>query len=492
MKYSVKLLGLSVYILFIAILLCTSCKENTLISSKLSPANDTALIKSFTLHCITHTYYDDTVLTNNGNYSGIAMNQAVGNMVDPFFGTMSAATFFQIAPNSPGYDPFADTSVIGIDSAVLVLPYAGFTYGDTTNQNITQTYQVYYMSDTLGYYSNYYPFSNKSIDVLNPLSGPVTVNTYHLMDSFAITGKDHSGLRIRLSDHFITLLKNTLATTYTATDPSSSFISSFGGICVRPADTRVMTASMPYFRLDGADAYSTAGVILYYRARSSGIIDTLTQQYSYNTQICTHFNSIAKSFNDYSLNALIHSYNANDSVIALQNQPGPGIDVKIFGINSLPAGVIINKAELQLTMLPGHNPTSPVIGPDSLGPPWKLYATGISVANGTNGIYPNYAYTRNLNYLVADQYPTTSTTPLSILDGYLHQFIVGGNTLNTFTVDIPRELMQAIAQKSDTIHLHINGTTDYFGAYHLVAGGGNYPDSNYQAKFKVVYSRLNY
>jgi hypothetical protein len=50
--------------------------------------------------------------------------------------------------------------------------------------------------------------------------------------------------------------------------------------------------------------------------------------------------------------------------------------------------------------------------------------------------------------------------------------------------------MQAIAMKSDTIHLQINGTSDYYGAFHMVAGGGSYPDSNYRAKFKVVYSQL--
>ena len=51
--------------------------------------------------------------------------------------------------------------------------------------------------------------------------------------------------------------------------------------------------------------------------------------------------------------------------------------------------------------------------------------------------------------------------------------------------------MASIFAKNDTIHLHINGTEDFYGAFHMVAGGGNYPDSNYRAKIKIVYSKLN-
>ena len=449
-----------------------------------------------TLQVITHTYFDDTVQTDL-NYNGLPAYQAVGNMSDPFFGTMTASTFFQIVPGSPGYDPWLDASItnLTIDSAVMVLPYTygSLVYGDTSNQNLTQTYQVFYMLDTMGYYSIYYSFSNKAIDALNPISDPVTINTYHLMDSSNISGVDHAGLRIHLNNYFIGILKLALANSYAASDPSASFLTAFNGICVRPSDSREMSLSMPYFVLNGVDQYSTAGVILYYHYYSSttGTYDTVTQLYEYNNEICTHFNQINKSYSRYPVNALINSGSKNDSIIALQNQPGASFDVKVYGINAIPKGVVINKAELQFTMLGGqYNPPNPILGPDSLGPPTRLYPTAFSIGNGKGGVYPDSATAANQIYLVADRYPVTSTTPLEVMDGYLHTF--PGTSNNVFTVDIPRELMQAIVEGSDSLHFHINGTQDFYGAFHLVAAGGGYSDSTLRAKFVITYSKLSH
>jgi len=80
-----------------------------------------------------------------------------------------------------------------------------------------------------------------------------------------------------------------------------------------------------------------------------------------------------------------------------------------------------------------------------------------------------------------------------MMDGYMHN--LNGATANTFTVNIPREVMQSIAAKNDTIHLHIAGSSDFYGAYHMVAGGGSYgrngtSDTTYRAKFVVSYSQL--
>lgn len=471
-------------------ILVAACRENTLISSKLSPSNDTAQIKQLVLSCITHTYFDDTVMTNV-NYSGIPVYEAIGNMYDPFFGTMTGSTFFQITPGSPGYDPFIDSTVT-IDSCVLVVPftYGCLLYGDTSNQNLTQTYQAFYMTDSMGYYSNYYSFTNKAVDERNPITAPFTVNMYHLQDSDNVAGADHASMRIRLNTYFTELLNVALANSYNAADPSAAFISAFNGICVRPADTRSVSNVIPYFELDGIDEYSSAGVLLYYHTKGSTITDTLIQQYSYNYAVCTHFNQITKSYSRYPINALLHSTAANDSIVALQNQPGASIDVKIYGINSIPKGVVINKAELQFTMLPQYNPMAPIYGPDTLGPPIKLYPNGLSIGNGMGGVYPDSATALNQLYLVADRYPTTSLTPLTMMDGYLHQFPVTNNYV--YTVDLPREVMQAIAMKSDSIHLHINGSQDFYGAFHLVVGGGSLSDSTSRAKFVVTYSKLSH
>ena len=75
--------------------------------------------------------------------------------------------------------------------------------------------------------------------------------------------------------------------------------------------------------------------------------------------------------------------------------------------------------------------------------------------------------------------------------GIMHPFTSG----STFTIDMPREFIASVAAGNDTLHYHISGTTDFYGAFHMVAGGGNYgapgtSDTIYNAKVIIVYSKL--
>jgi hypothetical protein len=156
--------------------------------------------------------------------------------------------------------------------------------------------------------------------------------------------------------------------------------------------------------------------------------------------------------------------------------------VIIPGISKLPAG-IINKAELQLTLLPGYGNKIGVNGDSILLAPERLNPTGVA-----NTTYPT-GVGAGLLYNIADLYPLYSSTPINVIDGTLYN-PYPGTSLAKFTVNVPREVMASIAAKNDTIHLHLDGTQDYYGAFHMVAGGGSYPDSNYRAKLFVVYSKL--
>ena len=76
------------------------------------------------------------------------------------------------------------------------------------------------------------------------------------------------------------------------------------------------------------------------------------------------------------------------------------------------------------------------------------------------------------------------------MDGFFHYFTYGSTTLSTYTINIPREVMTSIAANNDTLHLHISGTEDFYGAFKLVAAGGSYSNPLYQPKLIVVYSNL--
>ena len=466
------------------------CKENTILNSKISPAGNQVGVYSVSLPCITHTYYDDSTITST-NIGGLAVYQGVGVYNDPFFGTMTGSTYFQVIPTDfgPAILAAADSNVI--DSAVLILPYSGFTYGDTVNESTTQTYQAFYMLDTMGLNSIYYNYSTKPIDINHPLSDPTTINVYHLRDSVGlhpnVLPQNYPGLRIKLKLPAITkLLLNAQAAT-TSTNPSQDFLNNFNGICVRVADSRHSATAIPYFQLDGSSIYSQAGILVYYHV-SNVVGDTgLIEPYYFNTGCCAHFNNITKSFNHSPVNALLHSTAANDSIIALQNQPGASFDVVVPGIKSLPKGVI-NKAELRFSVLSYSNPNGALL-------PERLYPLGIG-----NGIYPT-GISEGLAYTLSDRYPLTSVTPLIVMDGYLHPVSYTDSithtttTIQTFTMDLPREVINSIAAGNDVLHLHINGTEDFYGAFHLVAAGGSYGNSNtndtlYRPKLFVVYSKL--
>ena len=463
--------------LFVAVailsVIFSACRERTLISSAVSPSSDTAGVTTMELGCITHTYYDNSAITST-NLSEISSYQAVGQATDPFFGTMTGATFFQVAPSQSG---FTFTANLVADSAILVLPYGNLVYGDTADRSATQSYQVFYMTDTLGYFTTYYASDNKGIDQLHPLSEPYTVNVYHLKDSVYATGRNHSALHIPLKlVPFLSRLNPALAAGYLSSDPTAGFVKAFNGLCVRPADTRNSSGALPYFVLNGSSDWQQAEVLVFYHDTAAPTVaDSIS--FTYATGSCAHFNSVNKSFSRYPVNNLIHSPQANDSVVALQNQPGAGIDVKIYGINSIPPGVVINKAQLQLTLLPNYTLT------DYAGPE-RVYPVGIG-----NGTYPA-GTAAGLTYLLQDQLPVWSPSTFNIIDGAVHTDV--HPNMFTYTVGLPREVISSIAAKNDTIHLHLNGTQDYYGAFRMIAAGGNYSNPAYRAKLIVVYSSLKH
>jgi len=453
----------------------SGCKEGSLINAKVSPSDTTLGVFTTELSCITHTYYDDTAIT--GLYiSGLPVYQGAGQITDPFFGVMTGSTYFQVVPDQPTTAVYDNST---IDSAALILPYTGFSYGDTSDHSLTQSYQAFFLNEDIAPGSLYYSYTTKEVDNGTPLSDPVTVNLYHLRDSLSVNNKNFApGLRIKLK--LPVLLNRLIPALIDATNntgsPYTAFNSAFKGVAVKIANTLQSTKAYPFFRLDGKADYSRAGIIVYYHANGS-TSDTATQSYFFDGTSCGFFNNVTKSYGHSPVKALLSSTQSNDSIIALQNQPGACLDIVIPGIKSLPAGVI-NKAQLQLTLLPGYTD----VKYDAVA---RMYPRRVnsatyplgSVAGATEDIY--------------DRYPKASLSPFLIMDGQLHSIDRNGTTVQAYTIGIPRELMSSINAKNDTLHLRITGTQDYVGAFRAVLGGGNHPNPLYKAKLLIVYSKLN-
>jgi hypothetical protein len=453
-----------------------SCRENTLINSSISPSNSAIGVFDTSLGCITHTFFDDSIITSaNFDGTGLSVYQALGKMTDPLFGEMTASIFMQVTPVN-----FTNAMYTGatIDSVFLVLPYSGFTFGDSTNTTLTQTYQAFYMQDTMSNLAPYYSYSSKSVDESNPLSDPTTVNLYHLKDSLNIDSFNRApALRIQLKkDAFMTLLNNALSGIASSSTPVTDFNNAFKGVCIRPTSSSPLVGAMPFVRLNGSEKYSQAGIIVYYR-NSSGV-DT-NESYYYSTSASAHINNVKKNYGSYPINALYTSTQANDSIAGVQYLPGAAIDLKIPGIKSLPKG-IINKAEIQLSVLSNYNSTL-------FTQPARFYVMGVANATYPTGI----GY--NVQYEVADRYPISSTSSFAVIDGYPHDLTRNGQTVSTYTLDIPREVMASYAKGNDTLHLRVTGVglaEDLFGTGRVVVGGGNNPNPAYRARLFVVYSAI--
>lgn len=463
----------------LTILSQTGCKENTIANTRLAPDIDNINTFGDTLNAVTKTYFDDTLETSF-TIGGIAINHALGTInADPYFGTTNSSIYFQVIPIA-GPNVVLDRSVDHFDSAVLILPYSGFTYGDSVG-SYTQTYTAYMLGDTMNTTTAYYSYNTKP---LGAVLGSVTTNVNSVRDSVLVDGVNQAPhLRIRLDTNAIStyLLNNTDiqdANSYAA------FLTAFPGICVKATNTNAVSHAMPYFRIDpsGEGLYTQATVAIYYHDITPGAVDTPAPiQLSFDENYCAHFNNIYRNYRNYPVNQLFNAYkqnpNVSDTVIALQNQPGAALDLKIYGIKKIPTSVI-NRAELDISVVGSGNPSADA----TFFGPTQLYPLGID----SNGF----------EYTIADRYPLTSTSPLSVLDGYPHTYTynMGLLSITTYAINIPRELQAAVVAKRDTVHLHINGTQDYYGAYRIVAGGNSLlsnRNKNYQVNLKVVYTKPN-
>lgn len=456
----------------------SACRERTLISSSLSPANDTAGVRADTLSCITHTFYTDDVITSF-NASGAYEYQGIGSIVDSFFGTTTASTFFQIA-NSGGILSI-DTSISNhIDSVILTVPYSGFAFGDTANTSLTQSFQVFYLDDTIAYNTIYFPYSNKAINIASPLSDPISVNLHNLKDSVTVAHVNYApAMRLKLHTHEImSRLSYAIGVgAASTTSASTAFVEAFKGICVRPSNLLQYNKVLPYFVLNGSDDYTRAGVLVYFHTVTYP--DSVQHlAFSHDQSVCAHFNNVTRSYSRYPVNNLFNSTQANDSIIAIQNQPGAAVDLKVYGLLSkIPKDVVINKAELQISLISPLN--SSVFFPGD-----QIYPVGIG-----SGTFPA-GVTAGGEYTVLDRFPLTTTSVYKVLDGTPHTINYGSTGITTYTIGIPREVISSIAAGNDTLHYRIRGTQVLYGAYRLLAAGGNYSDIRYKAKLIVVHSSL--
>lgn len=251
---------------------------------------------------------------------------------DPLFGKTTANLYLEV---KPGVYPFTlpdhDTDSLFLDSAVLVLSYAG-TYGDT---NVLQKVKAFELSNKLKRDSIYY-----TSNVLNynlTLLGEQTFVPRNLDDSGHAFREDYTNqIRIPISKSLIQNWLNTAATTFQS---DSLFESKFKGFAIVP-DESVGGQALNYISLNSPDTRLS----IYIRTSKGAVKDTSILNLSF-TDSSEAANSIVRSRGTSEItNHLTQPVNG-DSLLYIQTSPGSYAELSIPGLSGL-SNRIINLAEL--------------------------------------------------------------------------------------------------------------------------------------------------
>lgn len=453
----------AMFIAFVALFSYTGCKESSIINTNITPAGDSLIIEGTPVSVTAKTVYDrfNTSLT----FDGIAVVHGVGVIShDPEVGKTEASIYFQVVPQqSAGYILPADDL---IDSVRLVMPYIGFTYGDTANA-VSNTYTAYYVTDDnkLVHGATYYNDDFRNYDG-TPL-GSATINNSTFRDSMSVEGKNAMPhLRIPLD-------KTTIVNRLKSANYGSyvDFLGSFKGLYVTATNNN-NNNTIPYFRLsdDGAGTnWSKAGIVVYYHNADSPTV-MRSNVFGFDQDNCAHFNRVVQ---DISGSKAASADTAN--FLFFQSRPGLAIEISTKDVKML-ENRVVNKAEIIITEVES-------IDANKYFAPEYLYPYLMSkTAAGLDTLIP-----------IADATFTSSggteVSGLNFISGAFKKVTIDGKEYRQYTVNVPREFQKALVEKRE-MTLHITGVSSgYIGAYRLRAGK-NASNPAFNIRMNVVYSKL--
>lgn len=443
--------------LLAATIFAVGCKEDTVINANVSPTLGAIAVDTIpdTFTILTKTVLIDTVVTSLTPSNQVVVH-GLGTANDPYFGRTNAGIYVQVLPERGNFTFSANDP--HVTDAYVVLPFSGFAWGDTTD---IQDYNVYRVTDNLTTDETYYSNTHKNYDP-TPVGSITGVNVDKLTDSVSVLGSNRAPhIRIKLTEAF----KNELVSLAASSNDAAAFLSAMKGLYIASADTTKGVA-LPYFMLNNSTDYRRAAIQFFYY-EGSNQSDVKTAFFNFTTG-CAHYNRIARNYSNELKNAFA-SGAQSDAVVYLQNLPGATLDLRFPTLKNLPA-VVVNRAELIITQI--SLPSDP--GADKFWSPLLLDVTGVDASGN--------------KYVPLDKQPLTDVGALAFMDGSRKTVTLpGGMVVNQYSINIPREVQRAIVNKSDALHLQLNGVQRFFGAYRLIAGGN---PSQFKVSLRITYSKL--
>lgn len=272
MKATVAIRNITLLILFVSFF--TSCtKELSPIGLNLLSAEDMLKLGyTDTATIVAYSVTEDSVYTRKlaSNSVGLAY---IGSMNDPIFGQTNASLFTQLRTTTSRVR-FGTNPVF--DSAYLLLPMQGISFGDTLTNMTFKVYELYEsIIDSVHTYSN-----SKVAYNANTLLGQITIQP-RPHDSTFYNGKKRAPvLRIPINNNFGNKILS-ISDTNTL-NSASEFVKYFKGICiVAEPQTSPGSGSIIAFKV----AFEESRLLMYYHNSE----DTLTYNFTINAD-CSRFN----------------------------------------------------------------------------------------------------------------------------------------------------------------------------------------------------------
>jgi hypothetical protein len=447
-----------------------ACKESSIIKPDLAPGIDninTFRLTADSLPIELRIASQDSLRTDDAVTPIMALG-SIGD--DPFFGTTDAGIYMQVAPNVDNF-AFPD-SMATMDSAVLVLPYTGISYGDTSVTNV-QSLKVYRITQNDfkldGTDRKYYSFDSVTVDRSNPLAS-VAVNYAQISTEGTVYPSGDTlknQLRIRLSDAFANEMATAGEDVY---KNFSSFIDYFKGVYIAPNPDAPMAQKqrLSYFYLgvSSSSNYEKARIEFHYTTVNGA---KRVAFFTHNPISSAFFCSIRRNrMGTPSANYVGAPEVLRDSLI-IQGTPGFRTEVTIKNIQRIPESVVL-KAELLFNVLR--------VGKDDIYTmPRQIIPVGVNSDSTTYTI----ADLKNFNG------EETSETRFFV-DGTPKPVTIDGVQYIQYKINFPRELQQAKIDGKDELKIRLISSEVLPAAFRMVAPGTK-GASDVRMQLDVIYSK---
>jgi len=408
------------------------CTESTTVGGEILDQDQTSLLTVDTFTIRTATVTEDELVVYNP--AGQFSSYLCGHLDDPVFGNVKADFYGQFRVNTNALPAFPDTAIY--DSLVLILEYdLEGIYGDPT---IEQEFEIYRITndpvdtDSVFVSSNelpteamplttirFTPDLREKIGAIDTMTNPpdtVTLNPF---------------LSIPLPDE---LGEELMAYTDDQDQNNEDFLMNFGGLAIRPVGGP--TRSILSFNLDAV----RTGLQLHYHLGDGEDNDRI---YEYNiTTASVRFSSFDNEQASDIVSAEADGFEGGKTTTYIQGMNGPSTVVQLPYITDFKDEVIVNNAELTVTIQPDPE--------EDLFPSVTQIIILYKTEEGNFVTIDDFLFTSTgLGLSAFGGQPETFTSPISGETLNRYRMNIAGHLQRMISEELPKEIYLRVFQKNE-------------------------------------------